>query len=47
MFSPAEQQELIQEGCDGTRASNLDRLHLRHQHQPDTTKPWKDSLTDA
>jgi 2'-5' RNA ligase len=31
-FSPAEQQELIQEGSDGTRASNLDRLQLEGTH---------------
>jgi 2'-5' RNA ligase len=36
VFSPAEQQELIQEGSDGTRASNLDRLQLEGTHyQPD------------
>jgi hypothetical protein len=32
VFSPAEQQELITEGSDGTRASNLDRLQLEGTH---------------
>ena len=32
VFTPKEQQELIHEGSDGTRASNLDRLQLEGTH---------------
>jgi 2'-5' RNA ligase len=45
VFSPAEQMELISEGADGTRASNLDRLQLEGTHyQGDEEDPDLDGL---